>query len=300
MKVDHSLRQTYSKWCEWQKELACNKQINSYISNGRKPWSEGYGLFKENYISQSINDTSLINVFRNNFPLDKQYGEFLDERVVEYPWFISKVSQESGRLLDAGSALNFSYILHHKTLSQKDVTILTLEPEANCYWKDRVSYVFSNICDLPFKDNWFDEVASISTIEHIGMDNSIYSSNEKFKEKNKFGFLKAVSEIKRVTKSGGKTYITVPYGQYKNFGYYQQFNFEMINLLIDAFSPKKLVETYYCYESSGWVVSDKQYCQQFEGFNIHDTKYFNSNSTKDYDPDYAACSRAIAALELWK
>ena len=85
MKVDHSLRQTYSKWREWQKELACSKQINSYISNGRKPWSEGYGFFKENFISQSINDTSLINIFRNNLPLAKQYGEFLDERVVEYP-----------------------------------------------------------------------------------------------------------------------------------------------------------------------------------------------------------------------
>lgn len=74
----------------------------------------------------------------------------------------------------------------------------------------------------------------------------------------------------------------------------------MISLMIDTFSPNKLVETYYCYESSGWLVSDKHYCQKFEGFNIHDTKYFNSNSTKDYDPDYAACSRAIAALEIWK
>jgi hypothetical protein len=74
----------------------------------------------------------------------------------------------------------------------------------------------------------------------------------------------------------------------------------MIDRMNDTFAPDKVVETYYCYESGGWSVSDKQYCQKFEGFNIHDTKYFNPNSTKDHDPDYAACSRAIAALELWK
>ena len=132
------------------------------------------------------------------------------------------------------------------------------------------------------------------------MDNSMYSSDIKFQEKKNFDFQKAVSELKRVTKPGGKVYITVPYGKYTDFGWYQQFNIDMIAQIINTFAPRKIVETYYCYESGGRSTSDKYYCQKFEGFNIHDTKYFNPNSTKDYDPDYAACSRAIAALELYK
>ncbi len=300
MKVVHSLRQSYSQLRKWHNEQARTKKIDSFITNGRKPWSEGYLLFKEDFLRQSINDAPLLERFHDNLPLPKQYGEFLDERVVEYPWFISRVSQEKGKLLDAGSILNFGYILQHPNLKEKDITIVTLEPEANCYWQDRISYLFADLRDLPLQDDWFDEVVSLSTLEHIGMDNSIYSLNPEWREKKTFDFLKAVSELKRVTKPGGKVYITVPYGKYTDFGWYQQFNAEMIDRMIDTFDPGKVIETYYCYELGGWSVSDKQYCQKFEGFNIHDTKYFNPNSTKDYDPDYAACSRAIAALELWK
>ncbi len=300
MKIVRSLRQSYSKLSELRNKKARSRQINSYITNGRKPWSEGYSLFKEDFLRQSINDTPLLEKFRDNLPLPKQYGEFLDERVVEYPWFISRVSQGNGKLLDAGSILNFGYILQHPKLKEKDIAIVTLEPEANCYWQDRISYLFADLRELPLKDDWFDEVVSLSTLEHIGMDNSIYSLNPEWREKKTFDFLKAVSELKRVTKPGGKVYITVPYGKSTDFGWYQQFNAEMIDRMMDTFAPDKVIETYYCYESGGWSVSDKQYCKKIEGFNIHDTKYFNPNSTKDYDPDYAACSRAIAALELWK
>jgi SAM-dependent methyltransferase len=280
--------------------FAKQAKIYLYLINGRKPWSIGYSLFKENIIRKSINDSLTIDIFQNSLQLPKQYGEFLDERVVEYPWLISRISQGEGKLLDAGSVLNFAYLLENQKLKNKDITIMTLEPEGNCYWWKKISYLFGDLRKIPIKDDWFDEVVSSSTIEHIGMDNSIYSSNPTFRENKCLDYLQAVSEFKRVTKPGGKVYITVPYGQYTDFGWYQQFNAEMIDLLIDTFAPAKLIETYFCYESGGWSISDKQYCQKFQGFNIHETKYFNPNSTKDYDSDYAACSRAIAALELWK
>ena len=300
MNTQSLIMRIYKKWRTWLYIREQKRQIDLYINNNRKPWTEGYALFKEKFISQSLNDNHLIDIFKNCLPLPQGYGEFLDDRVVEYPWFISRITQEPGRLLDAGSALNFSYILQHQNLLGKDITIVTLEPEGYCYWQKRISYVFGDLRDLPFKENFFDDVVSISTIEHLGMDNSIYSSNPDFFEKNRFDFLKAIAELKRVTKPGGRVYITVPYGKYTDFGWYQQFDAKMINLLIDNFAPDKFIETYYCYESGGWTVSNKQYCQKFEGFNIHDTKYFNPESTKDYDPDYAAASRAVAALELWK
>ncbi|WP_009634492.1 methyltransferase domain-containing protein [Synechocystis sp. PCC 7509] len=295
-----SLKQVYENFRDWRYKSIKNKQIKAYINNERKPWSVGYELYKKDFIYNVINDASTLEKFRNNQKLSEKYGEFLDERVVEYPWFLSRVDNKTSKILDAGSILNYDYVLKHDRLCSKAITIVTLEPEPNCYWENRISYVFGDLRQLDFKDNCFDEVVSLSTIEHIGMNNSIYSDNEAFQEKKNLDFLLAVKEFKRVTKPGGKVYISVPYGKYTDFGWYQQFTKEMIDQLIATFAPSKLVETYYCYEAGGWSISDKEHCQDFAGFNIHDTKYFNPKSTKDYDPDYAACSRAIAALELWK
>jgi len=283
-----------------RKNKFLQNQLDTYIKNGRKPWSTGYSLFKENLIKQSITSSSIIEKFSQATLLEKEYGEFIDERIVEYPWLISRISRSTGKLLDAGSVLNFDYILSHDFLKNKDFTIATLEPESNCFWERRISYLFCDLRELPFTNNLFDEVVSLSTIEHIGMNNSLYSSNPDFVENNKWDFLKAITELKRVVKSGGKVYISVPYGKYTDFGWYQQFNAEMIDALIATFSPSQVVETYFCYENGGWNFSTKENCANVEGFNIHDTKYFNPKSTKDYDLDFAACSRGIAALELWK
>jgi SAM-dependent methyltransferase len=280
--------------------IAKSIKLFFYRQNGRKPWSNGYEIYKEELIKKSIHDPLLIQKIQDREEFPQNYGEFIDERVVEYPWLIANIDPGEGRLLDAGSALNFDYLLKHPAIANKDISILTLEPEPKCYWQDRISYLFGDLRDIPIKDNWFDLVVSISTIEHVGLDNSIYSENPTFAEQKSKDFLTVISELKRITKIGGKVYITVPYGQYTNFGWYQQFNAEMIDSVISTFAPSKLKETYFCYESGGWKIGDKQYCGKFQGFNIHDTKYLNPKSTKDYDPDFAACSRAIAALELWK
>lgn len=300
MNIIGYLNNLYASWKLSQNIKFREKQIASYFSSGRRPWSVGYSYYKDDFIQQSINNLELMECFRSSLPLPGNYGEFLDERVVEYPWCLSRLNTGSGSLLDAGSALNFPYIVKHPYILNKDLTIVTLEPEENNFCKDRISYQFGDIRDLPLRDNWFDEVVSISTLEHVGMNNAIYTENTELWQGNTSDYLKAVLELKRVTKPGGKVYITVPYGKYTDFGWYQQFNAEMIEAIIECFAPAKSIETYFCYESGGWSIGNKLYCQKFEGFNIHDTKYFNPNSTKDYDPDYAACSRAIAALELWK
>ena len=178
--------------------------------------------------------------------------------------------------------------------------IAILEPEAVCFWQDRISYLYCDLRGIPFKDDWFDEVISLSVIEHIGMDNSIYSANPHYIENNPSGFLPAVAEFNRVTKPGGKVYITVPYGSSIDYSWYRQFNADMIGSLIEAFGPSSVCETYYRYEDNGWSVCPKEHCKDCIGFDIHKTKYFNPKSELDYDPDFTASSRTIAALELWK
>ena len=83
----------------------------AYVKKGRRPWSTGYTKYKEDFIKSSRNDDGVMRLFRENRPLPREYGKYLDERVVEYPWLFSRLAQAEGRVLDAGSMLNFDYIL---------------------------------------------------------------------------------------------------------------------------------------------------------------------------------------------
>ncbi len=133
-----------------------------YIQKGRKPWSTGYNEYKEQLIIKLINDNSQMKMFKEGLQLSNRHGEFIDERVVEYPWFISRLNEEKTRLLDAGSILNYSYILQHPKIKNKDITIITLEPENYCYYYNRVSYLFNDLRNIPIQNNWFDEIVCMS------------------------------------------------------------------------------------------------------------------------------------------
>jgi SAM-dependent methyltransferase len=268
---------------------------------GGKPWGKGYLVFKLKYIKKIINDQQIIKKFRNKENLPQKYGYALDERVVEYPWILSKIFiSEKINLLDAGSALNFKEILNHDILKNKKITIVNLNPEENCFWQKGISYVFADIRDMPFKNNLFDLITCISTLEHVGMDNILYTKNLKYKEKKVFDFEKAIFDLKRVLKKGGRILITVPFGKYQNFNRFQQFDSNLINKVIKVFQPKNFEICYYKYTKNGWNVSDEQSFKNCEYFDILNTKYFDKKNSLGFDLDYAAASRAIACLELIK
>src|SRR4029077_3689623 len=88
------------------------------------------------------------------------------------PWLFGQGL--AGRVLDAGSTFNHEHILDRALPLVDDLTIVTLEPEAWAYPLRRVSYVFADLRALPFADAQFDLAVSISTLEHIGMDNTMY------------------------------------------------------------------------------------------------------------------------------
>jgi len=292
----HSVRSAMDK----TQELAKNRKISAYVKGGKRPWTEGYLPFRDACINSVIHDQTMQEAFAQSLPLPEKYGEFLDERVVELPWLLANLRQGSGRLLDAGSSLNFRHIVNHPVICGKDLTIVTLEPEMESFWAKRISYAFADMRELPFRAEWFDEVACISTLEHIGKDNTIYSANPQWRESNRHDYIKAAEELYRVTKPGGRIYITVPYGKWTDFGYYQQFDADELEALVGAFPGAEITRHFFQYEAGGWRHSSAEHCRECVAFNIHDSRYFNATSDRDYDPDFAACSRAIATLIISK
>lgn len=276
-------------------------KIGYYKFRGGRPWSKGYSTFKFKYIKKIINDQQMMRRFKNFEFLPEGYGYALDSRVVEYPWVLSRIPALDGdELLDAGSTLNFKEILESDALKNKKITIVNLNPEDDCFWQKGISYVFTDIRGLPFRDNYFDYIICISTIEHVGMDNILYTKNPEYREEKVFDFEKAVLELKRVLKKESKLFITVPFGKYQNFGWFQQFDSKLISRVLEIFQPKDSQIHYYKYTKEGWNISDEQSCKDSECFDIHKTKYFDKKSSLDFDPDFAASSRAVACIKFIK
>jgi SAM-dependent methyltransferase len=253
-----------------------------------KPWSRGYSEYKTLYIQKILEKNGM-----DFNALPDRYGFRLDERVVEYPWFLSRLPRESGTLLDAGSVLNFRYVLSHPSLKAKKVFISTLAPERSCFWKQGISYVYEDLRNSCFRDEYFDWIASLSTIEHIGLDNTLlYTADASKKENQSASCLGAVKEFHRMLKPGGKLYLSVPFGKAVNRDWFQVFDGAMVDEIIRAFGPSQAEEFYFKYEADGWKTSSREAAK--------DATCFDINVQKNYDADFAAFSRAVVCLELTK
>ena len=278
------------------------KRLASYLKSDRRPWREGYYEYREKSLGEAVNNDSLLDTFAANDPLPKGYGYRLDARIIEIPWVLSRMRKASGgRFLDAGSALNYDFVLTAPALKEKLTTIVTLAPEGQAFWQLGVSYVFGDLRDLDFKDERFDFVACISTIEHIGMDNTMYAENLQIAQRSDPSeFVLAVKELKRVLKTNGSLFISFPFGRYENHGWFQQFDAALVDTLLGAFEPSRHHESIYQYHPDGWQLSNREACKECEFFDVHTSKYSDPNSTIEYPPDYPAGERAVACLELIK
>jgi SAM-dependent methyltransferase len=258
----------------------------------RKPWTIGYSEYKYDFIKEFINSEELA-IFQKRGPLPLKYGYRMDERFVEYPWFFSQVKDHEKIILDAGSVLNFKQILRAKKLIDRKIYISTLFNEGRPDIQPSPSYIYEDLRDMCFKDDFFDAICSLSTLEHIGFDNTmIYTPDVSKKENDKYAHLTALKEFKRVLKKDGTLYLSMPFGKYKDHGWFQVFDTEMINNVIGSFSPSRAVKTFFRYENDQWNFSTEEKCRDGYCFDIH--------KSNKYEADYLAFSRCVVCLEMTK
>lgn len=274
---------------------ARERAVRRYERGGRLPWSDGYGEFRRRSLRGALRDPELIERFRASRDLPSVYGFRIDARVVEIPWALARLQSEPSRVLDAGSSLNHDYVIDSDALRNKDLHILTLSPEERCFCERSISYLFGDLRKTVFRDETFDEVICISVIEHVGMDNSMYGGAA---ESSPDAFVYAIDELKRVLRPGGRLLITFPFGRYENHGWFQQFDDERLDQLIERFEPSHAAESIYRYEPDGWVLSDRTSCSECRFFDVQE--YLREGRRIEYPEDFAAAERAVACLELEK
>jgi len=265
-----------------------NLFILQFNLKGKKPWSPGYIEYKWKTIKEYLDSHTF-----NSGNLIENYGFRIDERIIEYPWLFSRLPEDKGTLLDAGSILNYELILDQPSLQSKKLFISTLAPEGNCFWNRGISYVFEDLRDCCYQDNYFDWVVCVSTAEHIGLDNTLLYTDDISKKENKPNtHLDAIMEFHRVLKPGGILYLTLPFGKKINRGWFQVFDGQMIDEIISAFNPSSVIETHFRYQPTGWEKSTRILSKDATCFDIH--------QQSEYEPDFAAFSRGIICLEMKK
>jgi SAM-dependent methyltransferase len=236
-------------WSRWSYERSAN------------PHTTAYWRLKRHFLTEVLADPAQLSAFLNGAALPAGYGLGFDERVVEYPWLFSRLPRRNGLMLDAGSVLNHPELLRHPRLDPKHLHIVTLAPESHCDWSLGVSYLFHDLRDLPIRDGVYDTIVSLSTIEHIGMDNQRYAGSDKAAAPSEYDFTAAVRELRRVLAPGGTCYISMPYGVDEDCGWYRPFDAARLDCLVDTFKPTSVEQTYYRYEiGSGWQIARAADC----------------------------------------
>jgi hypothetical protein len=93
--------------------------------------------------------------------------------------------------------------------------------------------------------------------------------------------IKAEMDLRRYLAGGRKPWTP-------GYGLHKQRSIEAA--LVAASAPSAAHEWIHAYRPKGWVKSDRE--------GAEGALYFDIHQRKDYDPDYAAASRAVACLEL--
>jgi predicted SAM-dependent methyltransferase len=252
----------------------------------KKPYTLGYGYVKKKNIIKAIDTLS------NDLTVTNATG--LDERIVEYKWIFQHISNlKNKNFLDAGSTMNFDFIIN-RINSSNNVTIQTLSPEIENFNKYNVSYVYQDLRDKIFNEEFFDYILCISTLEHIGFDNSNYNYTASkmhghIKKENE-SYLEAILEFKRILKVGGRVLITIPFGKKFIFNHLQQYDSNDLKKILKCFEPKSYKIQFATYDNHKWAECKEEDCKDSE---IRVDLSTNTN-------DHLASCRSICLIELVK
>jgi SAM-dependent methyltransferase len=239
-------------------------------------------------VSDVLSEPAMMSLFEDGKRLPAGYGAGWDERVVEFPWLF--VQGLGGRLLDAGSTLNHPHIVERCLELVESMTITTLTPEPTTFTDHGVSYVYADLRELPFREGWFDSVVCASTIEHVGMDGRIYGNDEPRSDDPAAEQRRALKEIRRVIRPGGRLLLTVPFGRAEDHRWLVQFDAPQLDDLIRSVAPAHQQTTIYAYSERGWQLSSRA--------EAAGATYWDVHSDPEPPADGAMAARAVACVSL--
>jgi SAM-dependent methyltransferase len=148
--------------------------------------------------------------------------------------------------------LNHRHVLERLLPRIDELTIMTLAPEPVAFTSLGISYLYGDLRALPFRDDWFDEVVCLSTLEHVGMDNAVYGAGGPRAEDPRVEAAQALRELLRIVRPGGRVHLSVPFGRRENHGWFRQLDRADVDDLLAAAGAARPEERTFVYSSRGW------------------------------------------------
>lgn len=183
-------------------------------------------------------------------------SEVKNSRFVEYSWVLRNLDVSSlGRILDVGSTgstfpillASFGYDVYSIDVREYD-------------WKppQNVTFILGDIRHSKFQKGFFDGVTAVSTIEHVGLGR--YGDPQDTE-----GDIRALTEIARILKSGGKLLITIPFGEKAVTRLGRVYDSKDLTLLLEGFQIENV--EFFGFEDGYWFI-----CQGLDLANVKSSK----------------------------
>ena len=264
-------------------------RARAWIRNGRVPGASGYSSARWAAIERALSGSPA-----------SPYGHEdagLDERVVEYPWALHRLRSrcEAGTpILDAGSVLNHPRILDHCRRERiGPISLVTLRYEGSARVSDDLRYEFADLRRLPYRDGWFSCVVCLSTLEHVGMDNRGYGDHSHSSASPRIECLRAMEELRRVTRAGGVLLLSVPFGKRHDRGWFRILDADELRQLTDCPGWRTDSTSIHRSTAEGWRECSPQDAQT-AGYNERDSAHAGTRTA----PPWVSAAEAVALLEL--
>jgi SAM-dependent methyltransferase len=149
--------------------------------------------------------------------------------------------------------------------------------------------VYADLRELPFRDGFFDTVICASTLEHVGMDNTMYGGEAASAGNPASEQAAALAELLRGVAPGGRVLVTLPYGRAEDHGWFRQYDEAAVRELLDGLDS---TVTVYAYGPEGWRLDSLA--------GAHDAEYKDHIADKTQSPDRAVAARAVACIQVRK
>lgn len=150
------------------------------------------------------------------------------DRALEYPWAIENCNLEKGKMMDVGSTVG--HMFRENLPKEVEVYTLNLEDEKRFPYIEGITQVRGDIRKTEFDTNFFNLITCISTLEHIGVEGRYHVKQDLT------GDSKAMKEMLRILKPGGRLLLTVPYGKYDVLPINRLYNKERIKDLSKGYN----------------------------------------------------------------